>query len=347
MALDVQSMRSSLPLPPVDNEERTTIKLYTGTEVQQTIKRDLLYGAMHPRDLFNFLRTHVSTFSLYGSLGGAVTGAAGSFYYISKMSPPTASSDENQTKSQLSFVACGAFGGAVVGGIVGASTAFSMNILQISSSNHFRAWKAKAIQDKVLPIFEEFIRKNEDLLSEFICPITGELIQVPVKKIGVEGKAKYQVYEKNDIEGWIDRKNKELSEKAETGAYQREAQHTQDPDLLQMDIEHRIEVLKMRDRKMTSPNRDCVLSKADLFYDPTYHERLFERIRQIYNEQVDQTVRAGLGAYSQDAIAQRNQIIGAEIKHLTDLWMNKNISTEEYHQRTKELTKLELKPSFI
>lgn len=68
--------------------------------------------------------------------------------------------------------------------------------LEISFSNHFYAWRADAIVNRVYPIFKNFIDADEEF-QEFICPISQDICSVPMK--APDG----QTYDKEFIEEYI------------------------------------------------------------------------------------------------------------------------------------------------
>lgn len=106
-------------------------------------------------------------------------------------------------------VAAGAGIGFVVGGIYIRNKITKRLNIHLFTSDHYMKWRNDAIQTKVFPIFKNFINV-EEYLEDFLCPITYDIISMPMK--APDGRT----YEKLDIEKYIDGKTKDPNKLVES-----------------------------------------------------------------------------------------------------------------------------------
>jgi|GEM_PF-3397158 hypothetical protein len=343
----VEMVQASLPIPPLDQKALVTLRLYTQRDFTSDVESGLAYLAIQPARIGRILRSSWGDFSLWGGLTGAGLGllCASRFFQGAPSSGAKGASDEGVIKKDVVITAGCVAGGALIGGVLGSSATFYLDIVRVTQSSAFRDWKAQATRDKVFSVFEGFLRAHENELEEFLCPLTHTLIHFPVRQRGIAGQER--VYEKGDIEAWIAKQEGKVEEKRKSGAYEREAKTTQDPDLLRLKVPERVKALEAEDLRGTSPQRERRIRVSELFYDLDYHPRLFARLRQIYNRKLAAIVAAGFQAFSDDAVNHRKQIVGAELAALSQRWGRGEISQEEYEGRQRELMLLTEIPQAI
>ncbi len=133
----------------------------------------------------------------------------------------------------------------------------------------YRTWRKQAIRDQIFPFFQQFLKESGGI-RKFLCPITQDLISIPVRD------PKGRVYERDEIFAWID----------QVVPYPPEAL-ARLPD----------EAARDKVRFKTSPFGDMVLTQADLTYDTDYHRNISAALKALFDQQIDQQFKEGLLNY--------------------------------------------------
>lgn len=202
---------------------------------------------------------------------------------------------------------------AVVGGALGGTSSACVSFIQIKQSRDYSIWKAEKIRQNVFSHFAAFLQE-EKLFSEFLCPIKQDLIEIPVK--APDGR----VYNLPDIEEWLSKKEKEFPPEK----------------LLKMSEEERREAIST-----FSPIRTGVyFTKNDLVYDPQYHAKLFQRIKEVFNQGLDEVVREGLLCYRTAALQTQEQIGKHLISQMTEQLQRNQIDAATFAQEVNRITTL-------
>lgn len=183
------------PVGVLTEEDRINIKLYSGTKPLTSVKRGIQYvidtaqsnskekEEVALRILSISIPTIVGSTAIGAALGAVAGGILGAINSASILSAP----------------------GAVVGGKAGAVAGLGVGIvlapyivtIYVRQSDHYIQWKTKALQEKVYPLFQEFL-KNDATFLDLLCPITKDLPLIPVR-------TPYgHVFEKAAIETWIE-----------------------------------------------------------------------------------------------------------------------------------------------
>jgi hypothetical protein len=184
--------------PLLDSEVQISRK-YTAPGFKNGLKR--CWEALTTRDtgLQSRVHRHVKKCGLFGSSVGFMAGAG--------MAATTAIPPELVASAvfgpaaipavltaRATMIIAGGVAGAFGGGLVGGAIGTTYSIVTLTKSDEYQCWKGKAIAQRVFPIWINFLGQQ---VREFICPITHELIKVPLR--GPDGI----IYEKEAIEARI------------------------------------------------------------------------------------------------------------------------------------------------
>ena len=166
----------------------------------------------------------------------------------------------------------------------------------------YRTWRDQAIRGKIFPLFQQFLEKS-DVIENFLCPLTRELISIPVRD------PKGRVYERDAIFTWIDR----------AVSYTPQA-------LAHLPTEADRDRVRFR----TSPYRDMVLTQADLTYDTDYHRNISVALKALFDQQIDQQFREGLLKYQVSMFHDRETLLKPIITDLTTKHVSGKIPEDKF-----------------
>jgi hypothetical protein len=209
--------------------------------------------------------------------------------------------EEKTSTSEPSTLKITAYGAAIGGGI-GSLVGATYNVSEMERSREYKTWRAQAIRDKIFPLFQQFLEKS-DVIENFLCPITQDLISIPVRD------PKGRVYERDAVFGWIDR----------VVPYTPEA-------LARLPTEADRDRVRFR----TSPFCDMVLTQADLIYDTDYHRNISVALKALFDRQIDQQFREGLLNYQVSMIHDRETLLKSIVTDLTTKHVSGRIPEDEF-----------------
>lgn len=257
------------------------------------------------------------------AIGGATGSLGGLCIYLANLFPPI--------PSPLAFVAKAAAIGAIAGGILGLPSGIKTHVIEIDSSDEYKRWRAEAIRDRVFPLFQEFIQRLDEE-EEFLCPITHQLIRVPVKACDEK------VYEQEAIEQWITVKTQVL-------AYQylrisEENFNAQSPEERKATLQNIVRRAPREKLKEFSPYCICYIQVENLRYDFDYHKNLFQRLKKVFNREVKTQVKEGLLKYVTDVQSSKKQIAKNLISEAAAQFAVKQMSKEEFDRKVEKLQRL-------
>lgn len=176
--------------PKLTKAQEADTKLYAGTSCIDSFGRSIKYLSQciyeDPSEIsLRILSISIPTILCVTAVGTVVGALAGGVVGTVKggaMSVP------------------GALTGAKIGGCAGFTLGIAVSsihvTIQIRQSDHYIRWKTQALQDKVYPLFQDFLKQDEQF-QDLICPISFALPVVPVKS------PNGHVYEKASIEKWL------------------------------------------------------------------------------------------------------------------------------------------------
>lgn len=291
-------------IPDLTSENRATIDSYTNPEHEDCLAHQL-QSICDRRDL----KIRLAEDTIKGVMKGVVVGTvAGSAAWSATV-----------LLNKISFVVApipslirSIFIGAAFGGIAGGVAASIKSVVTVTQTPAYLEWKQFAIRDKVLPLFKEFMQRA-DIYEDFICPVSKDIIRVPAR--GLDGR----IYEWSAISNWLEQKEREFPPER----------------LAQMTPQAR------ENAKATfSPIRGQFFTRANLKFDAEYHERLFGRIRVIFNQVVDTQVREGLLAYQDDVLNTRAQITKHLISEVSALYATDQIRKSEFEQCIEQVKRM-------
>jgi hypothetical protein len=87
--------------------------------------------------------------------------------------------------------------------------------------------------------------------------------------------------------------------------------------------------------KTTSPTTNLPLQKDELTYDPTYHVKVVKAIKQRFDQQIEEQVKAGLLAYHTTIMQDRKALLKTICKDLLDKSIDGEITEAEYDAARK------------
>ncbi|MGD2169003.1 MAG: hypothetical protein PVI40_02040 [Chlamydiota bacterium] len=186
--------------------------------------------------------------------------------------------------------------GIVAGAALGIKLTINEERYLVSISPTYQNWKARAIQERVYDQYQDFIKQDERL-AEFLCPITLDLINYPMKAPDTtpNGRPDGTVFEGEQIIAHIN--------------------HYMRGDLFD---------------ERTHPLRIQPLHPAMIKFDPTYHKKVYDRLNEILNESILDVVRSGLEAF-RDSIQAPCLITLNELENkLFQELQNEEITYDEY-----------------
>jgi len=305
--------------PLIDTEVEVT-KKYTAPGIRNGLKRGWeALTTKNSRPQIRFCK-HAKAGRNFGSIIGAVGGFAAAcstaipveYFALAAFGPVGPSSVLVLKAGAVVFggTASGFFAGAIIGGAIGAT----YSIVTLSQSEEYLKWKGEAIVKNVFPIWQDFLNEQ---VYEYQCPITQDLIGVPVR--APDGR----VYEKAAIEKWINQKEAEAAGMPEP---------------------KRTEILMN-----TSVIRACIITKESLIYANDYHRKLFDRLATVYNKGVVAVlgpnsvspnralVMQAIQAYAKNVLPQNNQIIAHAYHQCLQELQAGRMTQNEYVQKTSEI----------
>ncbi len=239
-------------------------------------------------------RAELMTTTRIGAAIGAVFGLLGAMFVLSQ----DEEKDEKHVKA-MKVGTCGVLSGAFIGSLFGAGYTINTTL----KLDAYTEWKFKVLPDKVFPMFRQFLQASE--LENFMCPITQDLIVVPVKD--PTGK----VYEKGAIENWINEKNKSPM-----------------PDLSTLPDEATRNSVRFR----TSPTRHMDLQLKDLKYDLGYHDEVVTILKRLHDQQIQQQLNEGLLSYRAAVLKEREDLMADVIGHVSKKQLRGEITKAEFSQ---------------
>jgi len=172
---------------PLSGDQQETYEIYTSDTVFGRLRRDIQYLRLHPNSVIQ-LRDQMLKAGGIGALFGATL-----TYFAMRYIKP----EEKTSTSEPSTLRITAYGAAIGGGI-GSLVGATYNVSEMERSREYTTWRDQAIRDKIFPLFQQFLEKS-DVIENFLCPITQDLISIPVRD------PKGRVYERDAIFAWIDR----------------------------------------------------------------------------------------------------------------------------------------------
>lgn len=310
-------MTVNIVVQPLLKEETNAVQLYASDSFLNSVKRRIEFLKTHPDTLIQiqneaeFRRIQGSAYGL--AVGGTIALACGT-----------------GPMGTVGFMIIGTVGG----GALGYGAALVYRGIQLKHSNEYLRWEAEAIQQNVLPLFRDFLSKNE-VIKNSLCPIGGDLITVPVRaEDGI-------TYEQHEIEQWLDAKMPTPEAYAAMSPEQKALALTP-AKLAAMTPEER--ELALLD---TSPLRICYITKAGLEYDFEYHKKLFANLKIIYNNTLSTQFKKGLHSYSIAVQNERKQIVSTLINDLTTQYTLRELPEADFFKLTKEIRRKVQLPSFI
>lgn len=296
MAVGVQQGQRVPTIFPLSTDQKNSFDLYTSDSFFQRLRRDYIF--ISNNILYqNVLKNRVLTgASLGGILGGLLT-----YVTLRKFR------DEESTKdNKITFKIAGL--GTSLGAAVGALFGSNQTIVRMERSEVYLKWKDEAIRKNIYPLFQKFLQ-DSDLLQEFLCDLTQDLISHPVR--APNGK----IYEREEIESWLTRKAIEFPPER----------------LAAMSSQNREEALLT-----FCPNRSCHLTSDMLVYDFDYHQRVAVAMRQLFDQQIDEQFREGLLNYRIALITDRESLRKEIINELTTKYSDGVISEGEFFEACRK-----------
>lgn len=319
--MSLQTIRGIFPHPSADQQ----ILIGSRCLALTTEERNLINTMSNPADLLNafahitenqeeaqrrqrFINIARQSLQALGEIGGGIGGG----WLGSKMwtSVSTRIGVVPSTVNVIVSVVCMILGGAIgtqVGGVVGDAVSEFMQEMRMMDRTYdlvFRRelvmceeWQAKVLNERVFPVLAEFATHDE--LAEFYCPITRDWIREPVI---AKGKADQHIYEKMAILEHFRRF---------------EEQHP---------LAERVQMTPIACDELelqTSPFRSCRLKVEDLKLVADYRDRLFLRMRQVYNTRVAAQQRMtapGVTPRQYARIAQRSHIDQEQMNHIVTFY---------------------------
>lgn len=276
----------------LSKSDKQTIYLYTEQNYASDVFRRIKCMMEHPVVSVRLSQDFAEKVTYRAIQGTAVGGVVGVVLGLLGFFPGT---------TLPTTAAVGAFAGSGVGLTMGLYSTVGRTYIDIPNSPEYLEWQAAAIQNKVLPIFAEFIQtefrdneENEDL----ICPITHDLISVPVR--GLDDRT----YERDAIVSHL--------EKLET-------QYPEEK-LKAMPAKQRAEI-----ESTFSPIRGKYFTRANLTFDHTYHEKLFKKLKDVFNKEIDKEVREGLMVYQNAVLKTQDAICTHLTSRLSQLFVTNDI----------------------
>jgi hypothetical protein len=301
--------------PFLDTEVEVT-KKYTAPGFRNQFKRG--WEALTTQDSRpqRRLREHIETGR---GIGGTLGAIAGTTVALSRAIPTElftlAAFGPAAVPAAFALkVSFGLGSGFVAGNLAGGAVGATYSVITLSHSNEYLQWKGEAIVRKVFPVWQNFLNEYVD---DFICPISQDLIGIPVR--APDGRT----YEKAAIERWINQK--ELA-----------AEGLEEPERTNILIN-------------TSVIRACIITKESLVYADDYHKKLFERLATVYNDGVAAVlgpniaspnralVMEAIQVYAQNVLPQNNQIITQAYNQCLEELEAGRMTQDEYVQKTAEI----------
>lgn len=312
-------MTVNLVVQPLLKEEANAVQLYASDSFINSVKRRIQYLKTHPETLIQIQQE--------ADARGAQGATLGMIIAI-------------RLPMRLGFTPIGVNAcmlvvlGGITGGTIGYGATFANRCIQLKHSNEYLRWEAEAIQQNVLPLFKDFLSENE-VIQNFLCPVTGDLITVPVRA------ADNATYEQQGIEHWLD---SILPTDAAYAAMSPEQKAIALPPakLAAMSPEARAQALIN-----TSPLHICPITKAGLTYDFNYHKKLFAKLKTVYNNTLNVQFKKGLHSYSRAIKHERQQLVSALLHDVTTQYAMREISEADFLKMSKEIRKKVEIPSFI
>jgi hypothetical protein len=197
-------------------------------------------------------------------------------------------------------------GGAAIGGSVFMGLSIRYEILKYKSSAVYSDWLQKATAEKVYPIFQKYL--HDEHLEEFLCPLSGKLIQTPMKD------QKGNVYEAARIQ-------KAFAEEA----------------IVNQEGVKTISCLNPKGNGVEGASHVQVLKFENFSYDLNYHTRLIAALKpKFLQASLDPTVLAGLKAIRAHIIEERANMLKASIDNQIKGAVEGSISKDDLLSRIGE-----------
>jgi hypothetical protein len=193
----------------------------------------------------------------------------------------------------------GGIAGGALGGVAGASIGDALSrrtiTIIISRTSCFADWKRNALKDNLYPLFQEIL--DENVFDGLKCPITHELPIVPVKT------PCDHVYEKEDIEHWLNSRKPE-GRCCVLGC---------------------VTVFTARDLKYSQPHMRKIINAAR------------DRIEQlkVLNDRNSQSLSEGFRAISKDANNVSNGVFSGIMDHEAKTAFSAGMSLEDFQEASK------------
>lgn len=297
----------------LNDKELDGVEFYTYESFVTEVRREAAL-LQHAPDFCLQVRNDVLRSSVKGAVVGFFAGAALGIYE---------KRDEHFSVKAPHALKKGAQG-AVVGAAILGGREVVYKYFTIKSSDVYLKWRSAAISAE---IFEKFLSLlHVEALDEFRCPFTQEIIRQPfADKNG-------RVYEKSGIENWL----KKCKQECDKAIQQARKSNNSGDDVLARKIEKIVEEYNLR----TCVNRSGLhITMDSLEYDLDYHPRVFKKIKEVYNDSIEEEQRLGFEMYKTNVREERDQICTGLMGQLMSKFQLDEIDEKEYLHQTKFVKK--------
>ena len=195
------------------------------------------------------------------------------------------------------------------------------------SSDKYKAWAEEARKTDVYPVYKKII-EGDKRFDTFICPISMDLIRIPV--YAPDGRT----YEQSNIIEWIQKKEDQIKQVRESGETQEQ-------------IDAKINSIK----ETLSPIRAKVKSftTQDLRYDPEYFDELDilakRKISEMENNATKEAFQQAMRAIKASHLEDKKSMIKTQMGEITIYVINNNlnpkISETACRKLNEEIKKIE------